>query len=155
MPIDLPEILRLLDDDARRTIYDHTEQDYPDECCGMVLDSGVRPCRNAQNDFHRDDPQQFPRTAANAWCFAVEDQFFLARSFDTGDPVRVIYHSHCDAPPNFSAIDHRGATFDDRPIYPDLACLVIACRRGVVTGACLYTWRDGVYHPCAWFAGRD
>ena len=45
-------------------ICDHAKEQFPDECCGIILHTDtqefVRPCRNIQNDLHKDDPDAYP-----------------------------------------------------------------------------------------------
>lgn len=127
-------------------VFRHALAEFPGECCGMIFRSGrVLACRNAQDDYHAEDPDAFPRTSADGWCFAPEDQFRLARSFDSDDPVTVVYHSHPNGDARFSAADRRGAAVDSGPIYPDLAYLVVACTPDGVTAARLYAFRSGDY----------
>lgn len=92
----------------------------------MVLASGVvRTCENAQDKLHSIDPESFPRTSANAYCFDVDDQLFLARSLESDDPVRIVYHSHPDTAPDFSETDRRGATFEGQALYPEMGYFVV------------------------------
>jgi proteasome lid subunit RPN8/RPN11 len=56
-------------------IIEHSEREYPRECCGMVLGPEnsplelrrIRPCQNVQNRYHALDPVNFPRTAETAY----------------------------------------------------------------------------------------
>ncbi len=112
----------------------------------MVLASGaVRVCDNAQDKLHLLDPVGCPRTSKNAYCFDVDDQLFLARSFENGEPVRIVYHSHPDAPPVFSETDRRGAKFDTMEIYPGLAFLVVSSSATGAGPAKLFGYSDGDY----------
>jgi proteasome lid subunit RPN8/RPN11 len=140
---------------ALRKVYRHAREAYPSECCGMILASGtVRRCHNAQDEYHAADPDSFPQTARNGYCFSVDDQLFLARSQEGADPVRIVYHSHPDVGAYFSRADRDAAMCGDGPAYPGLLYLVIDCRRNKIGGAALYGFRDGAYRRLARFDGR-
>src|SRR5688572_26263240 len=85
------------------------EKEYPSECCGLILTSAdgawsrVVPCRNAQDDYHRQDPKVFPRTSRNAFFLDPAQLLTLQKeNRQNGESVRVIYHSHPDAAAYFS-----------------------------------------------------
>ena len=93
---------------------------YPSECCGFVsgpvvqvarLDSSRRE-ENEADKYHKLDPETFPRTS-NTY-FKI-NELRAAKAFDAGEkqghPIKVIYHSHCDAGAYFSKED--SATFAD------------------------------------------
>ncbi len=116
----------------------------------MVLASGiVRPCDNAQDKLHQLDPQSFPRTSTNAFCFDVEDQLFLARSFEGDDPARIVYHSHPNAAPDFSETDRRGTICDGEAIYPEVGYLIVQSRIDCIGPAKLYIYTQGEYQEVA------
>jgi len=135
-------------------IYRCAVEAYPRECCGMVMSSGaVRPCDNAQDALHAADPEGFQRTSLCGYTFAMDDQLFLARSFEGEDAVRVVYHSHPDGSVGFSAADRSGALAEGCPLYPELAYLVVGCRDGKDCGARLYAFIEGAYREAwAWKA---
>ena len=136
-PLDL---IRLITPDRLEEIYRHSLAAYPRECCGMILASGtVRRCENAQDKLHQLDPNEFPRTSLNAYCFDVEDQLFLCRSIESDDPVRIVYHSHPDGPPEFSETDRICATMDGAALYPGLGFLVVQCSKTQAGPARLFT----------------
>ena len=144
------ELIRLLSRERLELIFRHARATYPRECCGMVLASGiVRPCENAQDKLQRLDPRGFPRTSANAYCFDAEDQLFLAQSFEGRDPVRIVYHSHPDATPDFSETDRRGAMVGDQAIYSELAYLILRSSANRVGPAKLYTFANGEFQHIA------
>ena len=33
-------------------IYLHARLTYPEECCGFILNNGIRKCKNIQNEMH-------------------------------------------------------------------------------------------------------
>lgn len=91
---------------------------YPSESCGFVfgpadhpslLDS-MQPEENEADKYHSLDPVTFPRTSKT---YFKINELRAARTFERGErdgrPVKVIYHSHCDAGAYFS--DEDAATF--------------------------------------------
>ena len=133
------ELLDIVSAKALAEIYQHAEQEYPRECCGMILADGtVRPCVNAQDSMQAIDSVTFDRNARRAFTFDAADQLFLARSFESSRPVRVIYHSHPTGGVHFSRYDRAGASIDGRPIYPELLHIVVDCTGGVAREAVLY-----------------
>lgn len=96
----------------------HALQEYPKECCGFVmgpaddvgaLDEARREVNEADK-YHKLDPETFPRTAE---MYFKINELRAQRAFDegakNGRPLKVIYHSHCDADAYFSTED--AATF--------------------------------------------
>jgi proteasome lid subunit RPN8/RPN11 len=124
--------------EAAAEVRAHAEACYPEECCGLIFDSGPRRCRNVQGELHADDPEAFPRTARRAFRLADADQLALARSFDGPTPARVLYHSHIDADAYLSAVDVAGATIAGQPLYPELLHLVVSVRDGVAGELALF-----------------
>jgi len=147
-------VCSMLNNRALLEVYAHARCCYPEECCGMILDSAVRPCRNVQNELHRRNPIAFPRTASEAYCFDAEDQLWLLESADSSTPVRAIYHSHPDSGAGFSETDRALALHDGRPILPRLLHLIVDCRPDHVVGARLYAFVDGDFREVARFPGR-
>ncbi len=96
----------------------HALECYPSESCGFVFGPADQPAvldslqreENEADKYHALDPVTFPRTS-NTY-FKI-NELRAARIFDQGQengrPVKVIYHSHCDAGAYFSAED--AATF--------------------------------------------
>lgn len=96
----------------------HALATYPSECCGFVtgpanepdLLDGAERMENEADKYHKLDPETFPRTSRTY--FKINEMKAL-KAFDEGEkrgrPVKVIYHSHCDAGAYFSAED--AATF--------------------------------------------
>ena len=143
------EYLDLLDESRLEAIYAHARQTHPDECCGMILRSDVRPCENAQDRLHALDPAAFPRRADRAFAFEARDAAFLAESLHTDDPVLAIYHSHTSGGADFSKADHDAILWNGQVAYPKLLHLVIDCGPDGVRGARLYSVRDGAVHEVA------
>lgn len=120
------------------------EAAYPAEGCGVVLqgasDRGslrVVPLDNALR-------QRRPSEARIAYAFdSAEELRVLSDAERRGERLACIFHSHCDAAGNFSAEDRRGAAPGGAPLFPGVAYLVVAVRRGRAAEARLYVW-DGV-----------
>ncbi len=103
---------------ALEAIYEHARTQYPNECCGFVagpaadaarLDEAIREVNEADR-YHQLDPERFPRTARTYFKMnELRAAKALERARDGGRPIKVIYHSHCDAGAYFSAED--AATF--------------------------------------------
>ncbi|MBK8169225.1 MAG: Mov34/MPN/PAD-1 family protein [Sandaracinaceae bacterium] len=91
---------------------------YPNEACGFLIGPAsetpsVNECVNEVNEadkYHALDPEHFPRTAKT---YFKINELRAARAFEAGAkagrPIKVIYHSHCDAGAHFSGED--SATF--------------------------------------------
>lgn len=148
-------------------IYDHARDTYPDECCGFLLGpqtsdavSEVRRCVNEQNRYHEIDPEQFPRTAREAYYLGGKDLRFILESTDGPQPVKIIYHSHPDVGAYFSDEDTRAALGRDpdaatEPQYP-VDHLVIDAQSDHIAGAKLFRW-DGtqrIFVQAAEYAGE-
>jgi [CysO sulfur-carrier protein]-S-L-cysteine hydrolase len=140
----------LITREALRRVYQHAGEEYSSECCGMILASGaVRTCQNAQDEFHAADPDGFPRTSEDGYCFSIPDQLFLADSLHGRDPVRIVYHSHPDVGAYFSRADHVAAVCGEMAVYPELLHLVIDVQRDGVHGARCFAFRNGSFREIA------
>lgn len=118
----------------------HAVACYPSECCGLlsgpaeepaVLDAGVRETNEADK-YHQLDPERFPRTSRT---YFKMSELRVARAFDAGAaagrPIKVIYHSHCDAGAYFSAEDAATFAADGVLMWP-CAFLVVSVIGGEV-----------------------
>lgn len=132
-----------------KTIFEQAEHDYPHECCGMILGprgkkeelSRLRPCVNVQDDYHKRDPKNFPRTAEMA--YFIEPRELLAIQKETRaaeEEIRVIYHSHVDASAYFSEEDTHIACPDGEPAYPGVDYLVVSVYKRKAQESNLFTW---------------
>ena len=129
----------------------HALAEYPSECCGFVtgpaddptlLDAGIREVNEADK-YHRIDPETFPRTSKT---YFKINELRAARTFEAaekeGRPVKVIYHSHCDAGAYFSEED--AATFaHERELMWPCAFIVVAVEGGEVTDRKLWVHVPG------------
>ena len=130
------------------SIFLQAEREYPAECCGVILGiSGqtdflrTQPFKNVQDKYHAKDPENFPRTGRQA--YFMEPKALLAlqkESRASKEEIRVIYHSHIDAPAYFSDEDKRLARFEDGPVYPGVDYLVISVIDRKVQEVRLYRW---------------
>ena len=115
-----------------RGIYDHTEQSYPHECCGLMIgtmtetrDARVvhtfRKCRNLNTDRSHDRYDMDPK-----------DMLKVQREFDgTAWDIVGVYHSHPDHPSRPSQTDTDHA-------WPDYSYIIISVQKGTVATA--NTW---------------
>ena len=108
--------------EIERTVLDeierHAVECYPSESCGFVFGPAAEPLlldalqreENEADKYHKLDPVTFPRTSR---MYFKINELRAARTFEHGQndgrPVKVIYHSHCDAGAYFS--DEDAATF--------------------------------------------
>ncbi|MEQ8459877.1 MAG: Mov34/MPN/PAD-1 family protein [Sandaracinaceae bacterium] len=129
----------------------HAREAYPSEACGFVigpaedaaaLDEAVREANEADK-YHRLDPERFPRTS-NTY-FKI-NELRAARAFEAGEqagrPIKVIYHSHCDAGAYFSEED--AATFsNERQLMWPCAFLVVSVVAGEVKDRKLWVHAPG------------
>lgn len=126
-------------------------EEYPAECCGVVLVRAGRPgdriflrCRNVQDELHRKDPARHPRDARTAYYIDPRDLLTIGRHESDGYRVRTIYHSHIDAGAYFSETDRRNALVDGEPAYPDATYVVVSVVAGQVTDAAGFRWDPAV-----------
>jgi [CysO sulfur-carrier protein]-S-L-cysteine hydrolase len=123
------------------------EAEYPAECCGVVLarpgregERRLHPCRNIQDELHRQDPARHPRGARTAYYMAHEDLIEISRQEVGGWAVHVIYHSHIDTGAYFSETDRRNALIDGQPAYPGATYVVVAVDGGRAGAARAFYW---------------
>jgi proteasome lid subunit RPN8/RPN11 len=141
--------------EIEKFVMDTIERDalecYPSECCGFVFGPADQPAlldavqreENEADKYHELDPVTFPRTS-NTY-FKI-NELRAARTFeqghDAGRPVKVIYHSHCDAGAYFS--DEDAATFanDGQLMWP-CAYIVVSVMNGEVAERRLWVHEPG------------
>ena len=139
----------VLEDVARHGIESH-----PSEACGLLSGPASEPLTitagrrvpNLADRYHALDPETFPRTSQNAY---VIDGLLMQKALREGDahgePVKVIYHSHCDVGAYFSKEDQVVAAPDGVPVLP-VAYLVTSVRAGgVVDDPKLFVFADGAW----------
>ncbi|MCH8293547.1 M67 family metallopeptidase [Candidatus Poribacteria bacterium] len=128
-------------------IYAHAREEFPDECCGVILSSGdvefVRRCRNVQNERHAEDPETYPRDARTAYLMAPDDLIKIHKESETENrPIKAFYHSHPNHDAYFSEKDKADATAWGEPMYPDAAYIVISIYDRVVKTKEAFAWSD-------------
>jgi proteasome lid subunit RPN8/RPN11 len=125
----------------------HAQDEFPDECCGVVLSNGVtdrvQRLRNIQNELHSRDPKTHPRTAAIAYNMDVKvlDSLLLEAS-KIGFALKAIYHSHPNHDAYFSPEDRAAATPFGEPTYPDAVQIVVSIYDRVVKNIVAFAWSD-------------
>jgi len=129
----------------------HALEEYPSESCGLaagpaddpgLVDEATREVNEADK-YHRLDPERFPRTSET---YFKINELRAARSFEAGEasgrPIKLIYHSHCDAGAYFSAEDSATFASDGILMWP-CAFLVVSVVEGVVKDRKLWVHRPG------------
>ncbi len=131
----------------------HAVADYPNESCGFLTGPASEPATidrviravNLADKYHKADPETFPRTAREYYTI---DARVIQRTFEQGEreaqPVKVIYHSHCDCGAYFSQTDQDAAAPDGQLAYP-VAWLVTAVTDSKVTDRKLFAFVDGAW----------
>ncbi len=134
--------------DFLKKIMAQAEAEYPKEACGVITGGPedyrrLRPFRNVQDEYHAQDPVNFPRTSKNAYWIEPRELLNLQKEMRTaGEEIRIIYHSHPDAGAYFSQEDTRMALLDGRPAYPGVKYMVISVMAGKAADMCLYEWNE-------------
>lgn len=141
-PPDIPE-------DVLKKLFRHLEDCHPDEGCGLILAPAgrltsphrYRPCQNAQNELHAQDPDLHPRTARNAFAIPPNELLAIDRELrERNEKILAICHSHPDADVYFSEEDHRRAVVDGNPLHPDTFQVVVSVRGGRAEEFGVFAW---------------
>ncbi len=124
---------------------------YPSECCGLatgpaneprLVDASQRE-ENEADKYHKLDPETFPRTSRTY--FKIND-LRAGKAVDAGDqrgqPVKVIYHSHCDAGAYFSAEDAATFASEGQLMWP-CAFIVVSVQDGRIAERKLWVHTKG------------
>jgi proteasome lid subunit RPN8/RPN11 len=135
-------------------LHAHALECYPNECCGFISGPASEPKQLAKSErevneadkFHELDPVTFPRTART---YFKINELRAARAFEHGDksaePIKVIYHSHCDAGAYFSAEDAATFASDNMLMWP-CAFIVVSVMEGRVAETKLWVHEPGTNH---------
>ncbi len=134
-------------------IYFFARQSYPDECCGLILKYGIRPCKNILNELHQSDHITYPRNAQKGFVFSPEDSLFLSKNITSENHVTVIYHSHPNVGAYFSDEDKNNALYEGKPIYP-VDHLVIDIQKDEILCSKLFRFIEFNYQLIAVFPGK-
>jgi proteasome lid subunit RPN8/RPN11 len=124
----------------------HALECYPSESCGFVsgpasqpllLDRSIRQ-ENEADKYHALDPVTFPRTSQ---MYFKINEMRAARAFEHGErdgqPIKVIYHSHCDAGAYFSKEDAATFASENELMWP-CAFIVVSVMQGKVADTKLW-----------------
>jgi len=135
----------VLSDEAWNEISRHAEDEFPEECCGVVLSNGItdraQRLRNLQNELHALDPQTHPRTAAIAYNMDVRVlDSLLLEARKIGYTLKAFYHSHPNHPAYFSPEDRDAATPFGEPTYPEAAQIVASVYDRNVKSIKAFAW---------------
>jgi len=132
-------------------IHAHARECYPSESCGFVAGPASEPAllsvstrqENDADKYHKLDPVTFPRTSRT---YFKINEMRAARAFDSGkaagQPIKVIYHSHCDAGAYFSAEDSATFAVDGQLMWP-CAYVVVSVMNGEVQDTKLWVHVPG------------
>ncbi len=137
-----------LDAATLAAISEHSLEEYPEECCGLLIglpDGGVRVhrVRNIQNEMHAADPERYPRAAATAYAGHPEDlKVGLEAAEESGHRLLAFYHSHPDHDAYFSDEDVAQATPFGEPSYPDAAWIVVSVYDRKVRDIKAFCWSE-------------
>jgi [CysO sulfur-carrier protein]-S-L-cysteine hydrolase len=129
-------------------IHRHAVEEYPFECCGIVVgkpdqndENIVYRCTNIQNKLHEKDPENYVRDARTAYnVSALELQKLLSAASSKGLIFKVLYHSHPEHDAYFSEEDSRMALFDGEPIYPEASYFVVSVYDKKIRDQALFCW---------------
>ena len=124
---------------------------YPNEACGFVMGPAADATKldeaksepNEADKWHARDPETFPRTART---YFKINELRASRLFESqeaaGRPVKVIYHSHCDAGAYFSAEDAYTFAVDGQLTWP-VAFIVVSVMNGELADRKLWIHAPG------------
>lgn len=126
-------------------ICEHAKAEFPEECCGVILHTDaqeyVRPCRNVQNQMHKDNPAEYPRDARTAYLMHPDDLIAIHKEVALKNrPIKAFYHSHPNHEAYFSEKDKSDALIWDEPAYPGVAYLVISIYEDAINTIKAFAW---------------
>jgi [CysO sulfur-carrier protein]-S-L-cysteine hydrolase len=113
--------MTLIDKNLLRVIHFQAMEEYPEECCGVILghpenrnEDIVFRCNNIQNQLHEKDPENYPRDAKTAFTIAPKDLLAIEKKVRTnGWAIKTFYHSHPEHDAYFSDEDKKQALCDN------------------------------------------
>jgi proteasome lid subunit RPN8/RPN11 len=132
-------------------LHAHALECYPSESCGFVMGPASEPRKldaserqvNLADKMHEHDPEQYPRTSRMYfWLDSLRTQRAIERGDASGRPIKVIYHSHCDAGAYFSQEDAQTFTMDNMLTTP-CAFIVVSVMAGKVADTKLWVHVPG------------
>lgn len=140
-----------VDSKVLKQVEAHAVECYPSESCGFLHGpaddwqrvDGITREVNEADKYHKLDPERFPRTSE---MYFKINELRASRAFDEGQaagrPIKVIYHSHCDAGAYFSEEDAATFASDAQLMWP-CAFLVVSVVDGVVKDRKLWVHKIG------------
>ena len=137
-----------LSQDNLLEIRKHALDEYPHECCGIVIGflgskngAILFRCTNIQNRLHKMDPQNYPRDAKTAYNIEPGELVKIFNQAQSkGMILKAFYHSHPDHDAYFSSEDEKMALFDGEPTYPDAQYLVVSVYNKLVKDEAWFGW---------------
>ena len=144
----------VIPEDILEAIYRQARAEFPSECCGYLIGSGedikLVQCKNRQDQLHQLDPEAHPRTSANAYNIGGRELLDLVRSFESDEPVTIIYHSHPRVGAYFSDEDTRAAISAGYPVD----YLVVDAQDTEIKGAILFRREGEEYVEVSRYPGK-
>lgn len=135
-----PSLTDLEEAGLLQAIETQSRAEYPNECCGLIIEKDGRlqriACENLQDKMLAEHPGEFTRTAATAYFMAPKVILEHAES------IRCIYHSHPDHGAYFSDEDQLVAAPFGEPNFPGVSYLVVSVMSGEVKDRKVFTWSD-------------
>ena len=136
--IDIPEALL-------SASFEHGIKAYPEEGCGVLSGPAdtdtvdtFHPIENVLNRLHEEDPESYPRTAADGYVLDPQAMHKLERELAANKrKIKVIVHSHVDVGAYFSQEDKDRATWAGEPLLPGIVYLVCGVKENKPDGAIL------------------
>lgn len=135
----------ILQPETLSEICGHAKSEFPNECCGAILETEdrerVQRCRNIQNELHQKDPDTYPRDARTAYVIHPDDLFKINKASET-QQIKAFYHSHPNHEAYFSEKDKADATVWDEPAYPGTIYLVISIYDTEIRAMKAFAWDE-------------
>jgi proteasome lid subunit RPN8/RPN11 len=128
-------------------ICEHAKSEFPNECCGVILDNEAEEvvwrCRNIQNELHQENPDTYPRDARTAYVIHPDDLIAVHKETDTQQrQIKAFYHSHPNHDAYFSEKDKADATVWGEPAYPGATYLVISVYDTEIRAVKAFAWDE-------------
>ncbi|MBL8605653.1 MAG: Mov34/MPN/PAD-1 family protein [Myxococcales bacterium] len=139
-------VLNSVDDAARAA--------HPEESCGLLYGPAddpaaitrAEPWDNLANKYHALDPETYPRTARAAYILhPMKMQRALEAGDARGEPVKVIFHSHCNVGAYFSHEDQTVAAPEGVPVVPVVYLVTSVRDGGLVDDHKLFAFDGGAW----------
>ena len=129
-------------------IHKHALAEYPRECCGIIIgkeggdsEDILYLCTNIQDKLHAMDSQTYERDARTAYNIEPRELMKIFKEAEKkGMRIKFFYHSHPEHDAYFSEEDKRMALFDEDPVYPGAAYMVVSVYNKTIKRTALYSW---------------